>query len=136
MEGIDPTEAERLVETVAEAVNRGDAEAVVALSDPEVEFESVYARAEGGAYRGHGGMRRFVADMAQNFDGFTIKAERIDVVGDRIVVRWSSWATGRESGVPVKQDRHHVISVRRGKLLRVVSYPSEEEARAAAAAER
>jgi hypothetical protein len=50
-------ETDRSVRALAEAINRRDVDAAVAVCDPEIEFLSVLA-VSGKAYRGHAGILR------------------------------------------------------------------------------
>ncbi len=46
-----------------DAWNREDMEELVALSDPDVEFVSIFAGMEGRTYRGYDGLREYFTDM-------------------------------------------------------------------------
>ena len=54
---------------VVDAVARRDAPRLLELTDPEVEWQSFLADlGEGGVYRGHDGMRRYVNDVEDALD--------------------------------------------------------------------
>ena len=52
----------KLALAVADAWNRGDHEAFLALWDEEAEFYPLRAQLEGKSYRGHDGLERFVVE--------------------------------------------------------------------------
>jgi SnoaL-like domain len=51
-----------------DAFNARDLEAIIAEMHPEVEFESRFARAGGTTYRGHEGIRGWLADLADAWE--------------------------------------------------------------------
>ena len=53
---------------LADAWNRGDREAFLALWDEEAEFVPLRAQLEGESYRGHDGLQRFLAEMTEDFE--------------------------------------------------------------------
>jgi len=58
------------IETVGrrfvEAFNRRDADALIALADPEIEFSPTSLVGARKVYRGHEGMRRWVSELRQS----------------------------------------------------------------------
>lgn len=57
------------------AINDGNAEALVALADSEVDYLPYLASLAGetGAYRGHSGLRQYVRDLSEAWAGTTSK---------------------------------------------------------------
>ena len=85
-----------------DAINRGDLEGFVSLIDPDVEFGSLIAEAEGKTYRGHDGVRQWWGDVAQALGGLDFQVHEIRAVGEdgvlaKLVVK------GEAGGVPVEQ---------------------------------
>jgi ketosteroid isomerase-like protein len=60
-----------LVRRAMEAWNREDIDELIPLSDPEVEFVSIFAGMEGRTYRGYDGLRQYFADMNDAWTEFT-----------------------------------------------------------------
>lgn len=56
------------IERAYEAMSRLDAEALVAVCDPDVEFRSRIAEADDVTYRGHDGVRDYIASLAEVFE--------------------------------------------------------------------
>src|SRR5215216_5254000 len=115
------------IERGYEAVSRLDAEALVALCEPNVEFHSRVAEAEGVTYRGHDGVRDFIAGLSEAFEW--VRTEPLEVIdgGDRAVVCNRFRARGRGSEVEVEERFFHAIRARHGKALRWAFYPSKAE---------
>jgi ketosteroid isomerase-like protein len=88
------------IERGYEALSRLDAGALVALCEPDVEFHSRIAEAEHVTYRGHDGVRDYVASMSEAFEW--IRTEALEVIdgGERIVVcnRFRARGRGRSRG--------------------------------------
>jgi hypothetical protein len=59
----------RLAREVLEGLGRRDAERLIALSHPDVEWCSFIALGEGGVYRGHDGTRRYMSDPLRRLRG-------------------------------------------------------------------
>jgi ketosteroid isomerase-like protein len=110
-----------------EAYNRGDAEALVELSDPEITMVPVRALLEGGEYRGHEGVRRFLADMEEDWERREILIDEIRELDDGVLVLGTFTAVGR-SGNEVSQPVAWHSRFREGKLLRMVAYTDQETA--------
>jgi ketosteroid isomerase-like protein len=81
-----------------DAFRRGDLDAVLQLVDTEVVFIAARSAVEG-AYRGHDGIRTFLADTAESFDVFDPAFEEIRDLGDRLVAFGSIRVRGRGSSV-------------------------------------
>jgi ketosteroid isomerase-like protein len=116
------------IERAYEAVSRLDAEALVALCDPAVEFRSRIAAAEDVTYRGHDGVRDYMTSLAEVFEW--VQTEPLDVVeeSDRAVVCNRFRARGRHSGVEVEDRFFQALRFRYGKVLWWAFYPSQTEA--------
>jgi ketosteroid isomerase-like protein len=119
------------VQLAYEAFKRFDGEALVALSDPDIEFRNS-AAAPGGTYRGHTGIRRYVKEIEGAFgDRWDAEVERVlDVGDDRVILIARVFGEGR-AGEPLELHVAHVWELRDGRLLRGTVYVDPEEALAA-----
>lgn len=99
------------------AIGGLDADALVALCDPAVRFESRITSVEDATYRGYEGARRYIVNLAEAFEW--VEVETSDVVADRdcaaITNRFR--ACGRGSGVQVEERFFVAAKGREGKLL-------------------
>ena len=78
-----------VVRQVYDAIGRHDSAAVLALYDPEVEFDASGTDAgamEGdGIYRGHEGLRRWARHWREVWDDYEERCEELIDAGDRVV---------------------------------------------------
>ena len=96
------------------AINRADLDAFLALVDPEVEFMSLIAEAEGQVYRGHAGVRQWWSGVAKSLGGLVFEPEEMRDFGDRgLVVRIR--VTGSVGGVEVPQTMWQALKAREGR---------------------
>lgn len=114
-----------------EAFKDGDAEALIAVTDPEIEF-GTSAAAPGGTYRGHPGIRRYMKEVEGAFgDRWEAEVERVaDAGDDRVILVARVFGEGR-GGVALSLYVAHVWELRDGKLLRGTVYLDPEAALAA-----
>jgi ketosteroid isomerase-like protein len=90
------------VETVRAAIeawNRGDFDAWVGAWDERAEFLTLRARSKDGAYRGHDGLRRFAAEIAEKWEQVRFEVDEIRGAGEQVVALGRVRARGRASGV-------------------------------------
>ena len=126
-------DANQLAESVIEAMNRSDPDAVFALVDPEVEFHSRLASLPGHAYSGQQGLRDYFRDLGEAFADPRFELDEIvGWQGDHLVVVIRTVAQGRESGLPIDVLTPQVWSFREGRIWRVTTYRAKAEALEAA----
>ena len=87
---------------VLEAVNRRDAEALVDLMHPEVEFLPILAALEGPAYAGRSGVRRWLRSLELDWKVFETRLERVFDFGTSALGLGGWHAVGRTSGVELE----------------------------------
>jgi ketosteroid isomerase-like protein len=83
-------------------------------------------------YRGKAGWRRFAETWREAWEDITVRVDRIEEVDDHIVALLTFDARGRGSGVEVSLQLGQVATVREGKVAKLVSTPSWDEALEAA----
>jgi len=124
--------SEAAVRRFAEAINDADAEAAVAVADPEIEFLSVLA-VGGRPYVGHDGIRQYFADVASAWSRWTVEVHRVEPGADgRVAIAMTMHAVGKESGAGFSASTGHVWTIRNGKLLSNQPYRDGDEALRAA----
>jgi ketosteroid isomerase-like protein len=117
-----------------ERLNAGDP--APELCDPEVEIRNWAESPAPGPFRGPDGVRHWWAtvtdpDVVVDPRPFQIQ-ELVDLGDDRALVVQRLTATARHSGIEIDEEWGAVITVRGGKILSAIGYPSPEEARRAA----
>lgn len=116
-----------LVRRGYEALGRLEVEPFLPNCDPELEFISLVGEVEGGSYRGHEGMRRFVSDLAEAWDVWEPVPRRFESNGDSVIATGRTRLRGKGSGVEITVEWGQVFRFRNGKLLwsRIYSDPAE-----------
>jgi ketosteroid isomerase-like protein len=110
-----------------DAVARMDTEALVALTDPEVEWHSFLAETAG-VYVGHAGIRQYVQDLRDAWDVFELNVVDSLAVGDVVVLVSTLNFTGKGSGVVDSRDTGHVARLRDGRIVFLRALRDPEEA--------
>jgi ketosteroid isomerase-like protein len=128
-----PHENVELVRRGMEAWNREDLAELMALSDPDVEFVSIFAGMEGRTYRGYDGLREYFADIRDTWSEFHRDIEEIiDAGGDQVIVSFHLRGTARASGVSVDENVTTVFRLRNGQLYRMIVFRDRDDALEAA----
>ncbi|MGC1852430.1 MAG: nuclear transport factor 2 family protein [Solirubrobacterales bacterium] len=119
-----------LVERLYDCFNRRDEGCIVALCDEDMEFfPIVTAEAVGreAPYSGPGGLRDYLADVAEVWEELRISPSEVEQRGDRLLVRGRAYARSRDLGirdVPVAW----IWEVRNGRFVRGEVFPDPEQA--------
>jgi ketosteroid isomerase-like protein len=101
------------------AINRGDAEELVEIADPDVDYLPYLGSLSGehGAYHGHDGLRRYVGDLAEAWSSYSVEIYELQDLGDDVLMRGRLRATGRSSGLDVDAEMAWLHSFRKGTGL-------------------
>ena len=112
-----------------DAINRGDAAVTLDLVHEDTVFEPLRAGTEG-AFVGHEGMRRFLADTAETFDLFKASYTDVRDLGDgRLLAIGTIRMRGRISGVESDIPSAAIVEFRDGRMLRYKDYGDAQLAR-------
>ena len=115
-----------------EAASRGDWEAVLEPTDPDVVLTTIRA----GTHRGHEEVRRFFEDLTAPFEETVFEPEEFFERGDRIVVFVRFKARPSGAGGTIENRVGHLWTMRKGKLVRCETFPRREDALEAVEAEQ
>jgi ketosteroid isomerase-like protein len=115
-----------------DAFTRGDRDAWVAMFADDAELYSLRSQLEGHPYRGHDGLREFLADADEQWDYVQLDVGEIRDAGEQVVVLADFRARGSTSGVELDFPVGMVVTVRAGKLTYGRFYSNPDEALAAA----
>ena len=118
-----------------DAINRGDAEALVAELDPEVEWHGAILMAMGGTqtvYRGHEGVREWLRGLYETLSDFQAEYPEIRDLGERTVAIGRVRARGAVSEAQIESPHGTVTDFKDGKAIRVRTYLDPNEALEAA----
>ena len=106
-------------------------EAIELYYKPDGVFISRYGALEGGTYVGIEGAREYLALMDDAWEQYERELEDVIDGEDAVVAILTIKAKARASGVEVDRRIGMVYTVEDGRIAKMVSYPSVEEALAA-----
>lgn len=124
---------QELLEQLRDAYNDRDADAWVAVWNPDAEWHPfLTAREEGDpGYHGHNGMHTWFEDVDEILEESHVELEQFRPVGDRLLVlgRMTAKRRGRDA---VESEVAWVIEPKGERFQRGWAYPSHEDAERAA----
>ena len=115
-----------IVQEAFAAFARGDLEAVVDLSDPEIVVRD--PDRTGRALHGPAGLRSFFEEWLENWEEYRSEPLEFIEAGDEILVHTMQTGRGRLSGIELQQDLFQVFRVRDGRFLEYRIYTDRGEA--------
>ena len=116
--------AREIVATLGER----DADKLIALSHPDVEWHSFFALAESGVYRGHEGTRRYMRDLDDAFDIGSAEVDEALAVGDIVLLVGRIHYRGKGSGVEGAAPAGWMLKFHEGKLVCFRAFRDPEQA--------
>jgi ketosteroid isomerase-like protein len=124
-----PGENVELHRRIAEAFNAHDREAFVALCDPDIEWNSVFAAVGGATYQGYDGIREFFADFEEAWgEAFSVEVEAYFDLGEETLAFVVLHGSGRQSGAEVAMPVAHLMRWRDGLAVYFKAYLHREDA--------
>jgi ketosteroid isomerase-like protein len=105
-----------------EAFNARDVDELVSLFAEDCELLPFRAQLEGIVYRGHEGLRRFVRDMDEDWQGFRVDPVEFHDRQARVAVVGRVSALGRGSRVEVDSLAGFVFELHDGRIRHVTSH--------------
>jgi|NGEPerStandDraft_6_1074524.scaffolds.fasta_scaffold96931_3 ketosteroid isomerase-like protein len=92
--------------------------------DPEAAWVGI-----GQVYRGHAGMRSYMASVYEAFEGYRPEVEELIDVGDQVLTLAIEHGKGRGSGADVQANRTaHLWTLRDGRAVRLDLYLNRDKA--------
>ena len=113
-----------LVKSAFDAWNQGEIGAFTDHMSEDVAWLEVSGRPEGPATErlGRDRLRKGLESLFDAWESYRVEIERMDNVGDRVVVVVREFGRGRASGVEVDGRWGYLITVRDGEIVRVEAY--------------
>ncbi len=124
----DPARNVELARGVLDALHDRDAEALIAISDPDVEWFSFFAISEGGVYRGAEGIKHYMRDLTEAFGEIDAQVDDGIGIGDTAVLVGRIFYKGRESGVEASSEAGWVFKFRGDKIVLFRAFRDPEQA--------
>ncbi len=113
-----------------EAFARGDIEALLNLTDPDVDWQPGIAPILGvDAMRGRDALRRFLTqDLFEGFDEFRAEPLSFEDLGDTVMVLSRYIGRGESSGLELDQTFATIYTFRDGRIAAMRDYWTRQEA--------
>jgi len=114
---------------IYEAMNTGNADALVELCDPSIEVHSVFAAVGGAVYHGRDGARVWVRELQETFGGrFRVEVEAYFDLGEHTVAFGALHGRGGQSGAEVVMPAAGVTRWRDGLCVSQKAYARRDDA--------
>ena len=115
------------------AYQRGDIEAVLAMTAEDNEIFLPPALPNSGTFTGHEGFLTWIGQWLEAWEEFAVELEGMEPVGERhVVATMRQSARGKGSGIPVEMEIFYMWEIRGDEILAMHLYPTKEEAVGAA----
>jgi ketosteroid isomerase-like protein len=122
-----------LVKRSFEAISAWDIEGLLRLYHPEIELLPLTGtRVDSGGYRGHEGVRAYLAEAEDLWEVLEPEGSRYEDLGDRVVVGGTCRVRGRVSGAETSPTCAWMIGVDDGLIVSHRAFSTYEEAEKAA----
>jgi ketosteroid isomerase-like protein len=108
--------------------NEGDYDFFFSSTAPDIELLSRFGSLTGEPYRGHEGVREWLADIHQSFERFDLWLDDVRDLGDQVVAIGGIHMRARGSGLDMKESMGWVLEFRDGRLARMRFYAQPAEA--------
>jgi ketosteroid isomerase-like protein len=130
--GLATTAPKLVPQRAYDAFNRGDIDALLAITCEDVEWHPAPEDPDSTPQYGHAGVRRFVEQWTDVLRELHVRQEELIEEGDCVVARMHYVGRGRGSGVPVEARVYQVFSFRDGLVARIDEFYDREQALEAA----
>ena len=103
-----------------EAYNRGDVDAVLAMTSEDIEVYSTRDMANAGRFHGHDGFVEWTSQWLEAWDEFAIVILEIEALDERHVLAWvRQLGRGALSGIEIEMDAAQLFEIDAdGKIVR------------------
>jgi ketosteroid isomerase-like protein len=125
----DPKE---LIESALRAYGTDGVEGMLPYVHPEFTMTTTAdIAAEPDTYEGHDGLRRYFGSFLEVMDDVRIEPTEVEPRGERVLMEFDLVATGKATGIEVRQQGHAIWELNDDRLRRVTFFRTAGEARAA-----
>ena len=111
--------------------NEGDYDFLFNSAAPDIELLSRFGSLTGEPYRGHEGVREWLADIEQSFERFDLWLDDVRDLGEDVLAIGGINMRARGSGLDMNQPMGWVVEFRDGRVARMRFFATPAEALAA-----
>jgi len=120
---------EAAIREAFDAFSRGDVDAFLKDAAPDVEYRPVLTKIEGDLYRGHEGVRLWLAALDELFADMSSRLDELHFVDEGHSLAAGHFSgRGRKSGAEFDLPLTWIYTVRDGELLKLEAYTDRDEA--------
>ena len=123
-----PGENAETLRVTLDAFARGDLAAARAYFHPEAEIRNRVGSLQGEVYRGENVVEDWLAGITEVWEDYRLELEEIKGEGDALVATVRNHARARGSGIPLDDRQHVAIRFKDGRIWRVQSCSTMDEA--------
>jgi ketosteroid isomerase-like protein len=105
-----------IARALLDAVNRGNVDEVLSHTHPEAVWEPLRSPVSGG-YRGHEGVRRYLADTSESFDVFRIDPREIGYISGGLLLIGNLHVRVKHGGPELDTVGAGIAKFRDGRVL-------------------
>jgi ketosteroid isomerase-like protein len=124
-------EARELLERGMACVNTRDIDRMLDLVHPDARWLAPTGATSADAYEGREGVRQFINEWLEAWEGFHQELLDLNCEGDRVLARVRIRARGETSGVEFDADVGYIVEIADGTLKTFELYTNYDEAVAA-----
>ena len=122
-----------IVHVAYERLNAGDVDGFLQSCATDFEFRDLPELPGSGVFIGHDAMRGWYAKLVDAFEDLRFEVEEvIDTTGDHVVLVNRATGHGRGSGATVELTFSSVLTLRDGKVIKLIVYSDHADALEAA----
>jgi ketosteroid isomerase-like protein len=108
--------------------NEGDYDFIFNSATRDIELLSRFGSLTGEPYRGHEGVREWLADIQQSFERFNLWLDDVRDLGDEVLAIGGLNLRARGSGLDMKEPMGWVFEFRGGRVARMRFYAQPAQA--------
>ena len=122
----------QVVRAVFDTFSRGDMPALLELADPSVVFTPIPDTPDLQTFHGHEGLLQGIAQVTEIWDDFSVELREMRDFDDHVLASLRWWGRGPSSGIQMEVDIYALFTFRKGKIVRLEFFTSEQQALEAA----
>ncbi len=132
------SDLEAMAVAAAASLAAHDLDGFLAYIDPDSEFVPLLAAVDGGTYRGHDGVRRWLEGIEDAWASYRPSLRKVETVSHTVaMIKFSIRLRGRNSSIEIETEAFGVLERNpQSGLIRYWRFFETEERARAAAAER
>jgi uncharacterized protein len=118
----------QVVRAMFDAFSRGDTPALLKLADSSVVFTPIPDTPDVQTFHGLEGLVQGLAQTTEIWDDFSAELREMRDFDDHVLASLRWWGRGPSSGIQMEVDIYALYTFRKGKIVRLQLFSSEQQA--------